>query len=323
MNNRGSESVAVIGAGTMGAGIAQSFAQAGFAVVLVDPSLAALERALEIIESNLAQLDDFGLVEGDIGSNLGRISSQQNNSELGRMQGLRMVVETVPEDLQLKRSVFADLDGLDDAVILASNTGSMTMSTIAEGMRSAHRTVGLHYFNPAHIIPAVEIHRGEATSDETVATARQLIERTGKIPVIVRKEVPGFVINRLTGALEREVDYLLDEGVVTPEDLDKAVKASFGFRLACLGPMEAEDMIGLDISARVGANLFRTLSNATETSPGLVEKVERGELGVKSGRGWYEYPDDRVQAILEERNARLLKQLAVFRSRADTKGDEP
>jgi len=322
VSNAQAKSVAVIGAGTMGAGIAQSFAQAGFDVALVDQSQAALERALATIETNLAQLDEFGLVEGDVAANLHRVTPKQATSDLAGMQKLRMVVETVSEDLQLKRSVFAELDGLNDAVILASNTSSMTMSAIAEGMRSAHRTVGLHYFNPAHIIPAVEIHRGEATSDEAVATARQLVESTGKIPVIVRKEIPGFVINRLTGALEREVDYLLDEGVVTPEDLDKAVKASFGFRLACLGPMEAEDMIGLDISARVGGNLFKTLSNATETSPGLIEKVERGELGVKSGRGWYDYPEDKVRAILEERNARLLRQLAVFRSREDTKGDE-
>jgi 3-hydroxyacyl-CoA dehydrogenase len=137
---------------------------------------------------------------------------------------------------------------------------------------------------------------------------------------MVQKEVPGFVINRLTGALEREVDFLLDEGVVSPEDLDKAVKASLGFRLACLGPMEAEDMIGLDVAARVSSNLFKVLSNATEPSPDLVEKVARGELGIKSGCGWYDYSGSSQATVLAERNTRLLHQLALFQHKNSDEG---
>ena len=315
--------IAVVGAGTMGAGIAQSFAQVGFDVLLVDSSPSALDRAASQMQSNLRLLAEFGIVSEDIQPTLDRVDLRENISDLESTADLRLVIESVPEDLEIKRGLFAALDGLDETVILASNTSSFTMSAIADGMKTAHRAVGLHYFNPPHIIPAVEVHRGSATSDDAIAMARQLVESTGKITIMVRKEIPGFVINRLTGALEREVDLLLDEGVVSPEDLDKAVKASLGFRLACLGPMEAEDMIGLDVAARVSGNIFKILSNATEPSPDLVEKVKRGELGVKSGRGWYDYPDDSKEAIVTERNARLLRQLALFKGESDDEGNQP
>ena len=136
--------------------------------------------------------------------------------------------------------------------------------------------------------------------------------RVGKKPILVRKEIPGFIVNRLTGAMEREIDYLLDEGIVTPEDLDTAVKASYGFRLACLGPMEAEDMIGLDTVARASGNIFKVLSNKTEPSPLLLEKVDRGELGIKSGKGWYDYTGKTREEISDKINKRLLRQLALF-----------
>ena len=197
-------------------------------------------------------------------------------------------------------------------MIIASNTSSLTVTNMAADMRTPERLIGLHYFNPAHIIPAVEIHRGDRTDQAAVDVTMALMNRVGKKPVLVRKEVPGFIINRLTGAMEREIDYLLDEGIVTPEDLDIAVKASYGFRLACLGPMEAEDMIGLDTSARASGNIFPKLSNATDPSPGILEKVERGELGIKSGKGWYDYSGRTRESVLDANNRRLLRQLKLF-----------
>ena len=140
----------------------------------------------------------------------------------------------------------------------------------------------------------------------------RLLEASGKKTVLVRVERPGFIVNRLMGALEREIDYLLDEGIVTPEDLDVAVKSSTGFRFACLGPMEVEDMIGLDVAATVSGRVFKGLSNATEPSPMLVEKVERGELGIKSGKGWYDYSGRTREEVLKEKNAKLLPQLKLF-----------
>ena len=135
-----------------------------------------------------------------------------------------------------------------------------------------------------------------------------------KKPVLVRKEVPGFIVNRITGAIEREIDYLLDNGIVTPEDLDIAIKGSIGFRFACLGPMEVEDMIGLDTAKIVSGRVFKMLSNATEPSIELIKKVEKGELGIKSGKGWYDYSGKTITEVNDANNKKLLRQLALFNS---------
>ncbi|MCG8506692.1 MAG: 3-hydroxyacyl-CoA dehydrogenase NAD-binding domain-containing protein [Sphingomonadales bacterium] len=308
------DAVAVIGSGIMGEGIAQSFAEAGLKARLIDIDQTALDRSVAQISANLEMSAAFGLLNEAPPAIAARLEPVLSDDAGHAADGCDFVVEAAPEDLALKRDLFARLDTLPAHVILASNTSSLTVSAIAAGMERPERVVGVHYFNPAHIIPAVEIHRGEATGDDVVAATRALLARTGKIPVLVKKEVPGFIINRLTGALEREVDYLLDEGIVAPEDLDAAVKASLGFRLACLGPMEAEDFIGLDTAARASGNLFKVLSNAQEPSPGLLQKLERGELGIKSGKGWYDYTGRSREAVLAERDARLLRQLALFRA---------
>ena len=177
------------------------------------------------------------------------------------------------------------------------------MDSLSEGMPNPANIIGIHYFNPGHIIPLVEVHRGSETSDAAYEQTERLMEASGKKTVLVRKEMPGFIVNRLMGALEREIDYLLDKGIVTPEDLDIAVKSSTGFRFACLGPMEVDDMIGLDISMVVSGRVFKGLSTATEPSPALVEKVNRGELGIKSGKGWYDYSGKTREEVLEEKNS--------------------
>jgi 3-hydroxyacyl-CoA dehydrogenase len=196
--------------------------------------------------------------------------------------------------------------------MIGSNTGSFTMDTLTEGLPRPDKVIGIHYFNPAHIIPLVEIHRGTDCAVATYDETKRLMEASGKKTVLVRKERPGFIVNRLMGALEREIDYLLDEGIVTPEDLDIAVKSSTGFRFACLGPMEVEDMIGLDVAAIVSGRVFKGLSNATEPSPILLEKVQKGELGIKAGKGWYDYSGKTREQVLEEKNRALLPQLKLF-----------
>jgi 3-hydroxyacyl-CoA dehydrogenase len=306
------QKVVVIGAGIMGEGIAQNFAQAGLFVHLVDRDEQILDGCLAKIEANLGLFQDFGLLKEDPSRIQSRIEPFFTQDLAKALEGCDFIVEAIPEVLELKKELFNQLESLAPDAILSSNTSSLTISAIAEGLQAPDRVVGLHYFNPAHIIPAVEIHRGRRTSDDVVAITRELMVRVGKKPVLVRKEVPGFIINRLTGAMEREIDYLLDEGIVTPEDLDTAVKASYGFRLACLGPMEAEDMIGLDTAARASGNIFKVLSNETEPSPMLLEKVKKGELGIKAGKGWYDYSGSTREEIGDKINRRLLKQLALF-----------
>lgn len=306
--------VAVIGAGTMGVGIAHSFAEAGISVRMIDINTQVLERSLARVDANLRLFEEFSLLKEDPSVILARIELISSDNMTEETTGCDFIVESVPEVLDIKKKVFAYLDPLAPEVIIASNTSSFTMDMLTEKMKTPQRMVGLHYFNPAHIIPAVEIHTGKDTAGDVVEQTRALMIKTGKKPVIVQKTVPGFIINRLTGAMEREIDFLIDEGIVTPQDLDVAVKASYGFRLACLGPMAAEDMIGLDTAARVSGNVFKVLSNKTEPSPVLIEKVEKGELGIKSGKGWYDYSGQTREEVTDKINRRLLKQLALFRS---------
>lgn len=306
--------VAVIGAGTMGVGIAHSFAEAGISVRMIDINTQVLERSLARVDANLRLFEEFSLLKEDPSVILARIELISSDNMTEEATGCDFIVESVPEVLDIKKKVFTYLDPLAPEVIIASNTSSFTMDMLTEKMKTPQRMVGLHYFNPAHIIPAVEIHTGKETAGDVVERTRALMIKTGKKPVIVQKTVPGFIINRLTGAMEREIDFLIDEGIVTPEDLDVAVKASYGFRLACLGPMAAEDMIGLDTAARVSGNVFKVLSNKTEPSPVLIEKVEKGELGIKSGKGWYDYSGQTQEEVTDKINRRLLKQLALFRS---------
>lgn len=304
--------VAVIGAGIMGEGIAQNFAQAGLSVRLVDIDKQCLDSCLAQIDANLKLFLEFGLLHEEPSSIKARIKPflWQHLAEATR--DCDFVVEAIPEKLQLKRDLFAQLDSLPHDTVLSSNTSSFTISAIAEGLRIPGRVVGLHYFNPAHIMPLVEIHRGQHTEDEVVEVARELMLRIGKKPILVRKEVPGFVINRIQAAMGRESNYLVYTGVVTPEDLDIAVKASYGFRLACIGPMESSDMMGLDTVLRASEQIYKVLNSATEPSPALIERVQRGELGVKSGKGWYDYTGKSRAQVMEERDRKLLQQLVLF-----------
>jgi 3-hydroxybutyryl-CoA dehydrogenase len=304
--------ILIVGTGTMGEGIAQTFAQNGIDIRLVARREEPMARALGQLRQNVQQFIDFGLITETVDQVLGRIEGMVTTDMPRAVEGCTYAVETVQELLDPKRELLAALQAADPDLIIGSNTGSFTMDALTEGLPRPDRLIGIHYFNPAHIIPLVEIHRGSECSDETYEETKRLMEASGKKTVLVRVERPGFIVNRLMGALEREIDYLLDEGIVTPEDLDVAVKSSTGFRFACLGPMEVEDMIGLDVAMIVSGRVFKGLSNATEPSPMLVEKVNKGELGIKSGKGWYDYSGKTREEVLADKNRRLLPQLKLF-----------
>lgn len=314
MDISGINKVAIVGAGIMGIGIAQGFAQAGLAVNLIDMNQSVLESSMTQIKYNLELFQEYGLLKENTLVILSRITTWRIESLTQGLQGCNYVVEAIPEILDAKKELLGRIEDCSQSTIIASNTSSFTVSELAETTKYPERIVGVHYFNPAHIIPVVEIHWGKETSEETIEIAKRLMLKSGKKPVMVRKVLPGFIINRLTGALEREIDYLLDQGVVAPEDLDTAVKGSIGFRMACLGPQETEDMIGLDTSMMVSRRMFKLLSNASDPSPQLVAKVEAGELGIKTGKGWYDYGEKPRAQVLDENNRKLLRQLAVFDS---------
>ncbi|MDH4270203.1 MAG: 3-hydroxyacyl-CoA dehydrogenase NAD-binding domain-containing protein [Dehalococcoidia bacterium] len=306
--------IVVIGAGNMGEGIVQSFAQAGKSVKVLARRRETLDKCLQQIDTNLKLFAEFQLLEEAPEVIKSRITYIPMAELSEAIRGCQFIVETIPEVLADKKELFGKLDKCDPDIVLASNTSSITITALTEDMRTAYRVVGTHYFNPAHIMPLVEIHRGKYTSDDVVQTTRDLMLQVGKKPILVKKEIPGFIVNRIQGAIFREISYLLDEGIATPEDIDMAAKAMYGFRLSCIGPMEADDMIGLDTSARVSANLFKTLSNRTEPSATLLDKVNRGELGIKTGNGWYNYRGKARTQVLDEINRRLLKQLVLFKA---------
>jgi 3-hydroxybutyryl-CoA dehydrogenase len=315
MDAQGVKQILVIGAGTMGEGIAQIFAQAGLDVLQVDIDPKALERSQGQVLSNLQMMGEFNLLSEAPETILSRIRQQRIDSMAGAAGvcvGMDFVVEAIPENLDLKRELFHALDDCPAEMILSTNTSSLTISEITEGLKTPQRVVGLHFFFPAHIVPLVEIHGCAKTSTDVIAVTRDLMKRVGKQPIVVRKELPGFIVNRIQAACNREVTYLLDQGVATAEELDLAAKAGFGFRLACLGPLEIHDLNGLDIVMRAGGKTRQSICNDREHSRSLVQKVENGQLGVKTGKGWHDYTGRSREEVLDASNKKLLRQLALF-----------
>jgi 3-hydroxybutyryl-CoA dehydrogenase len=309
------KNIGLIGAGTMGAGLAQCFAQSGFSVLIVDQNQSILDKCLARVRESLALFAEFGLLLEKPPEILSRIRSSSAPNIMESFQLCNFVIECIPEILELKRELFSRLDSLQPDIILSSNTSTFTISSITAGMPTANRVVGTHFFFPPQIIPLVEIHRGPTTTDEVVEITRQLMIRADKKPILLKKEVQGFVVNRIQAAIGREANYLIEQGVVTPEDFDLAARASYGFRLANVGPLAQADLNGLDTKARSDKLNYKEICNSTELSDAFVEKVNRCELGLKSGKGYYDYTGKSQTQILNEVERSLLKQLVLFKER--------
>lgn len=312
MSANKAEKILVVGTGTMGEGIAQTFAQNGFQVRLVARREEPLTRAMGQIKQNVKQFIEFDLIHEAVDTVVSRIEPLVTTDMAKAVEGCSYVVETIRENIDDKRALIAGIQAVNPNVLIGSNTGSMTVDSLAESMPNPATIIGIHYFNPAHIIPLVEVHRGSKTSDAAYELTERMMKESGKKTALVRKEMPGFIVNRVMGAITRECAFILDEGICTPEDLNTAIKSSTGFRFACLGPMEVDDMIGLDICATVSGRVFPGLSNATGPSRLVVEKVEKGDLGIKSGKGWYDYSGKTREEVLAEKNLALIKQLKLF-----------
>ena len=297
---------AVIGAGTMGHGIAQELALAGHAVRVWDESPASLERLKDRVGDSLAVFKEMGLVSPEeAAACLENIAPAVGLEDACAEAGV--VIEAVFEDLGLKQELFARLEkAAPPTALLVSNTSALRISEIAQGMAQPERLVGLHFWNPPQVVPCVEVVRGELTTDQAFETAAALVERLGKVPVRVNKDIPGFLGNRMQHALQREAMSLVESGVASAEDVDRVVKYGFGLRLAFLGPLERADLGGLDVTLRVQDYLLPHLDNRTTASPLLREKVEQGQLGLKSGQGYYAWSPERAKAMVSRRDRALL-----------------
>lgn len=306
------QTIAVIGLGTMGHGIAQAFAAAGYIVRCYDESSAARESLSGRIESNLRQRIQAGMDTADSArETLERITVFGSEREAVEPAGL--VTEAVREDLDVKRELFAGVEAIvSRETILASNTSSFPMTDIARDLLHPGRAVVTHWFNPPHIVPLVEVVPGERTTESTAKTAVDVLKKIGKVPVLLKKELPGFLVNRIQVAMQREVWDLLDRGVAEPEDIDRAVRASVGFRLAATGPLSVRDFGGLDVSALVYGILVPEIRSDTEL-PGSIRKlVEDGHFGVKTGRGFHQYTPESIDQVRNRRDRLFLALLKLL-----------
>jgi 3-hydroxybutyryl-CoA dehydrogenase len=307
--------VAVLGLGTMGHGIAQAFAAAGYPVRGYDDEPRARASLHERVRQNLADFVAAGLTaEEDIEPILSRITVADTEGDA--LRGAWFVTEAVREDLPTKQELFARIEAhVSDEAILASNSSTFPMSQSATRMRRPERAIVTHWFNPPHIVPTVEIVPGPRTdpavTERTVALLRQL----GKLAIPIRQELPGFLVNRVQVAVMREVWDLLDRGVASAEEIDAAIRGSMGFRLAAAGPLQIHDFGGLDIQAAVFRNLAPEINSGTEVPETVQRLVDGGNYGPKTGRGFYEYPSDEVAAIRSERDRKFLALLRMFYAR--------
>ena len=306
------QTIAVIGLGTMGHGIAQAFAAAGHPVRCYDESVAARESLHRRIESNLRQRIQAGMdTPESVGETLGRIAVF--NSERDAVAPAGFVTEAVREDLDVKRECFARVEAVvSRETILASNTSSFPMTGIARDLLHPGRAVVTHWFNPPHLVPLVEVVPGERTTGSTVRTAVDVLERIGKAAVPLKKELPGFLVNRIQVAMQREIWDLLDKGVAEPEDIDRAVRASVGFRLAAIGPLSVRDFGGLDVSALVYRILVSEIRSDTELPRTIGKLVEEGHYGVKTGRGFHEYTPESIDRARNRRDRLFLALLRLL-----------
>jgi 3-hydroxyacyl-CoA dehydrogenase len=298
----------------MGEGIAQGFAMGGMRVRLLDVDQGAAQAAVDRMARSLQLFSELDLLADPPEQVQARVEPSSMTGFPEAVYDCEFIVEAVPEVLEVKQAVFEKLDSCPPDSVLSSNTSSLTISAIAEGMRTAERVVGLHYFMPADVIPLVEVHRGVSTDDSAVELARQLMCRIGKQPVVVRKEIPGFIVNRLQAAMGRECDHLIDQGVTTPEELDLAVVYSFGLRLAHIGPIMMTDIQGLDTICRAKSGIHKSLCCSTEVSPDLKAKVDRGETGLKAGKGYYDWHGIASSDVTAQLHDVLLRQMALLRA---------
>ncbi len=293
--------IAIVGGGLMGHGIAQVFARAGCPVRVHDPSAEILKTLNERIRANLRDL-------GQDTAAADRVSASPTLA--GAVDGAAFVFEAGPENLALKQQIFASIEAAAPReAILASNTSVIPITQIMSGLKSGARALGTHWWNPPYLVPLVEVIRTPVTSATAVAAMTQLLTFAGKTPVTVAKDVPGFVGNRLQHALWREAVSLVANGVCDAETVDTVVKASFGRRLAVLGPLENADLVGTDLTLAIHETVLADLDRTAGPSPYLCALVADGKLGMKSGEGFRRWTPEQ-QAALRKRVLDHLKALA-------------
>ncbi len=279
--------IGVLGAGSMGNGIAQVAAQAGYQVIMRDIEDRFVQNGLKAIEKFLAKSVEKGKTTED--QKKGILARIKGTTHMEDLKEVDYVIEAVFEDLDLKRDVFKQLDQVTRPhVVLTTNTSSMSVTEIAMSTKRPEKVAGMHFFNPAPLMKLVEVIRAYHSTDETIQTVMEMARKMGKEPVEVKKDAPGFIVNRLMIPHMMEAIRMLEEGVASIEDIDKAVKLGLNYPM---GPFELMDLTGIDIAHHINEYLYKELNKESKwSSPILLKsKFRAGKLGKKTGEGWYKY----------------------------------
>ena len=292
------KTISVIGAGFMGCGIAQVFASKNYNVLLYnrahadDPDFFA--KRIENVRATLKTMAGKGVgLESEIEPTIKRIKTTTSMDEA--TSGVQFVIENVAENLELKQQVFQELDQLcSPDTILATNTSVMSPTEVAAKARHRERILGAHFWNPPYVLPLVEVVKAKETSEEVFEATYRLMEMAGKHPIRVLKDVPGFVANRLQHALWREAISIVDRGIADAATVDEAIQASFGIRLPVLAPIENADMVGLDMTLAIHNYILRHIESSPDPAPILKERVEKGDLGFKTGQGFQTWSAEEI-----------------------------
>jgi 3-hydroxyacyl-CoA dehydrogenase len=291
----------ILGTGTMGPGMGAVLARAGIQVALYDVSAEAVERAKGGVEIARGVLDRLDAPSQDGGGVTFESDLQ------AALDGAELVAEAVPEQLELKQKVIADVEQhVSPETIIASNTSGIPITKMAEGMQHPERLVGWHWSNPPTLIPMNEVIAGEKSSADVIGAVEDLTRRIGYHPVTLKKEVPGFVENRVLYAIMRECLALMDEGVIDAEGLDLCVQWGIGYKLAVIPPIHLLDVAGLDIYTSVASYLNKDLSNESGVSSTAQKLHDEGRLGIKAGGGFFDYTPEEAQQLQQERAGKLV-----------------
>ena len=304
--------IGIAGAGTMGSGIAQIFARKGYEVVVTDIKEEFLENSKKLVSIFNSSLIEEGLMEEGEVENI--VNNIKYSIDKKIFSDCDVIIEAIIEKMEIKQDFWKEVEEIakPDA-IFATNTSGLSINGISEKVENKRRFIGMHFWNPPHIIPLVELIRGNETSEETVNLSLELIKKIDKEPVVVKKDAPGFIGNRLQLAVFREALNIVESGIASIEDVDKAMKYGPGFRYPIIGPLETADLGGLDTFYYISSYLFNDLSDTKEPQEILKDLMDKKELGVKSKKGLYDYSNGRDEQVIKRRDKMFFKMLKYIK----------
>ncbi|WP_156289424.1 3-hydroxyacyl-CoA dehydrogenase family protein [Oceanobacillus salinisoli] len=315
------KNITVLGAGVMGHGAAQLFAQAGKNVRIRARRESSLEEAKERMTNSLKiMVEKNMLTQSDMEQALDRITYTTDLHEA--IQDADFIFESIPEVLEKKLDTYEIIEStVSDKTIISSNTSTFPLKELTQKAKNPERFIITHFFNPPQLVPIVEIVKVENTKDNVVQSTYDLMKEIGKSPVVLKKEITGFIVNRVQVAMLREAFHLMEMGVATAEDIDIAMKGSLGFKWAFCGPMESQDLAGLQTTKAMVGNILQDLSNTREVPSFLTEMVENDQLGIRTNEGFYKYDDNGEKAI-HTRDDHFLDLLKLLQQKAENNKDK-